>query len=128
VFVKIGSPEQWPKTTQLDKLVRSIAMCEWFPREWTIALKQNNPWNMRNNSREACTHWRNGFCIYDTPEDWFNDMKYLLTNYYSDMTLERMINKYSPASDWNNVPVHLNCISRKSWIKYSEVPINTVSI
>lgn len=82
----------------------------------TVAWRNNNEGNLRPGSLSSNRIGKDkkDFAVFATPEDGHEAKKYLLfsSSSYKNLTLEKAIKKYAPASDNNNPQKYANFIMK----------------
>lgn len=92
-----------------------------WPHSDMATYKRNNPGNIRYN---PAIQWKGqigqegGFVVFDSAQNGMRAMALLLSNYYRSgfNTIERIVNRYAPATDGNDTNTYTKFLAKKTGI------------
>ena len=81
----------------------------------TRAWRNNNPGNLVASEKSGRSIGKaGGFAVFPTYEDGWAALKYSLTHFYSDLKLDKVFEKYAPATDNNDPQRYIKMVKQFS--------------
>jgi hypothetical protein len=79
------------------------------------AWRNNNPGNLTSSEKSGLSIGKGGrFAVFATPEDGMAALKYALTHFYADLTLDKVFKKYAPSTDNNDPERYIKLVKQFS--------------